>query len=499
MMRPYGPWRPDQPEYTPNIVREASNVVPQVGGYGPVNDLVPFSSALDARCRGAVGYNAGGSEIVFAGTETELYRINNATPAVISKSGGYSSTAYWRFCLFGRRVIATNYNDDVQTYLIGTDSLFSDLNTSAPKARTCATVGDFVVLGDVNDATDGAQDKRVHWSGFADPTSWPTPGSDSALRQQSDFQDLRNDSGPIKAIVPGLFGADALVMQERGVVRMNYVGARNAVFSFDPIEGARGCIAPNSPIISGGIVYYPSEDGFYASDGNSSEMIGFGKVDQFFLNDLGAADRDRIYGAADPRRKLFYWIYPGAGSVDGVPNRAICYNYGLKEFSLIEDWEANVVFTSYNFSRLVDDVSDLVDTVDILVDSDFWRGGQQILAFIDTDNKLSYASGRSLNAVVTSGTFAPVERRGSAPNSGMITQLWPIVDGGAPRGRLSYSDRLSTPQKFSESATEQNAVGYCPQRVRGRYFQARTRMRAGQDWNHLQGFETDWSEAGDRG
>lgn len=474
-------------------------MVPQPGGYGPVSVTTPFSSALSARCVGAAGYNASGIENVFAGTETELFRLNNATPTNISRSGGYQTTKFWRFCLFGSRVIATNLVDDVQTYVIGQDTQFSDMNTAAPKAKYCATVGNFVMLAHTNDPTDGEQAKRLWWSGLENPTVFPTPGTNEAIQQQSDFQDLYGDQGDIKALIPGLFGCDALAMQERGLTRINYVGISNGIFQFDPIEGARGCFAPNSPIISGGIVYYPGEDGFYATDGNTTRQIGDGKCDRFFFEDLGASDPDRIYGAADPRRKLLYWIYPDSSSSDLVPNRAIAYHYELDEFSYIDGWEAQVIFPSFSFSRLVDDVSDLVDTVDIPVDDPVWQGGRQILGFIDSQNRLAYASGATLEARVQSGDFSPGTERNRGPRAGRITELWPVVDGGNPRGRLFYSDRLNTTRLASEAETAQSNVGYCPQNVRGRYFQARVRMPRTNDWNHIQGFETNWIAEGSRG
>ena len=40
--------------------------------------------------------------------------------------------------------------------------------------------------------------------------------------------------------------------------------------------------------------------------------------------------------AVDPINKIFYWAYPGAGNLGGVPNRMLAYNWALDRWSLIE-------------------------------------------------------------------------------------------------------------------------------------------------------------------
>ncbi|MFX5506168.1 hypothetical protein ABTD43_19325, partial [Acinetobacter baumannii] len=71
--------------------RDIINVVPRGDGYGPFPDLDALSASLGSQCRGGfVAYKTDGSIIIFAATETDLFKMDNTdfTWANISQSGG---------------------------------------------------------------------------------------------------------------------------------------------------------------------------------------------------------------------------------------------------------------------------------------------------------------------------------------------------------------------------------------------------------------------------
>ena len=195
---PFADWAPDKADLG-NSATIALNCIPKAGGtYGPFADLAAYSNAITARCQGAyAGVDSDGGVANFAGDASKLYLLSGITYNNVSRTAGYTTAVdgAWRFCQFGERVVATNYADDVQSYVIGSSSLFSALSTGAPKARHCALFDPgFLMLGDTNDAVDGAVSNRVWWSAYGDPTNFPTIGSATAEANQSDFNDLPNET-----------------------------------------------------------------------------------------------------------------------------------------------------------------------------------------------------------------------------------------------------------------------------------------------------------------
>jgi hypothetical protein len=200
-MVPLGEYLPDQPAFQNPGSGNMLNVVPKTkGSYGPAPAMSPVTGALDARCQGA-SYTRDAAANVwgFAGDAEKLYKnVAGSTDWVdISKGGGYTTPndGGWALTQFGERVIATNYNDAIQSYEMGVDAAFDDLSVDAPKARHIARVRDFVMVANTVDGIDGAVPQRVWWPAIGNPTSWPTPGSDTAAQVQSGFVDLFGDGG----------------------------------------------------------------------------------------------------------------------------------------------------------------------------------------------------------------------------------------------------------------------------------------------------------------
>jgi len=327
-----GPWLPDRPDFD------------NPGSYGPIASPVVYSGALDARCQGAVAYlDQLGNVNLFAGTASKLYRMvaGSVNWTDVSKVGGYNcpDNAEWQFDYFNGTVIANNYNDPIQKFVLATDAAFSDLSATAPKARYSAVVANFLATAGTFDATDEDQPQRVWWSALNDATNWPTPGTTAAAQVQSSFDDLLGDNGFITGIVGNLGNADGAVFMEKAVYRMIYAGPPN-VFDFPPAEGVVGCVAPGSLVAYGSLAYYLGPDGWYAYDGASAEPIGSitgqAEFDKTFYADLDQTYINRIVGTADAINKLIIWAYPGQGNVNGTPNRLLLYNWYLKRGSIVD-------------------------------------------------------------------------------------------------------------------------------------------------------------------
>lgn len=103
--------------------------------YGPWPALNAYGSALSARAQG--GYtciDSSGNPNVFAGDATKLYRYTAASTTASNVSNGtytIPSDERWNFTLFGQRVIATDFTDVMQSFILGTSTNFADLANGA--------------------------------------------------------------------------------------------------------------------------------------------------------------------------------------------------------------------------------------------------------------------------------------------------------------------------------------------------------------------------------
>jgi hypothetical protein len=497
-MIPFAEWLPDAPAYLNPGATVAKNVLPRSGGtYGPLAGLVAYSAAIGGRALGATALlDSDGNANLFAGDATKLYRLvaGSTNFADVSRAGGYAGGAdgRWAFAQYGSRVAAANFIDPIQSFVIGGAGLFSDLAASAPRARHLAVVRDFLMAANTFDTLDGNRPQRVWWSAIDDPTNWPAIGSSAAAAVQSDRQDLVGEGGWIQGILGGLGVADGVVLQERAVWRMTYVGPP-AVFQFDAVEGARGTPAPGSIVQVGALAYYLGEDGFYAFDGTTSLAIGANKVDRTFFADADAGCFHRIAAAADPINKLVAWAYAGAGHSGGLPNRLLIHNWESRRWSLAE-LETELPLRALTFGYTLDSLDSLSGSLDALgtsLDSRLYTSGRVQFAAFDAAHRLSYFTGGNLAATIETGELAGEGQRL------FISGIRPLVDGGTVTASVGYRETPNAAPVFS-APTAPAADGHCPQRISARFARARVEIAAAGSWAHAQGVEARVQREGAR-
>jgi hypothetical protein len=495
-----GPWLPDLPDFgNPGSINVRNVYARTPQSYGPVASPMVYSSALDARCQGAAAFiDQLGNVNLFAGTATKLYRLvaGSVNWADVSKVGGYNcaSTSQWQFNYFNGRVIANNYNDPIQSFVLATSANFADLAAAAPKARYAAVVKNFLVTGGTFDPTNNDQPQRVWWSALNDPTTWPTPGTTAAAQVQSSFNDLLGDNGFITGIVGNLGNADGAVFMEKVVYRMVYSGPPET-FDFPPAVGVVGCVAPGSLVVYGNNAYYLGPDGFYAFDGASSEPIGANQFDKTVYADLDQTHMDRIVGTADPINRQIMWAYPGQGNANGNPNRLLLYNWQLKRGTICDitcETIARMLSLGYTLDQLYTVLGYSLDNLPAPLDSRVWTGGQLLLGLFDAAHKLNYLTGPNLAPLVDTTESQPFpgyrwECTGSTP----------LVDGGKPSIAIGRRETLQSAVSFTPAAPL-NRLGQCPVRTSGKYGRARIQLPAGSTFGHIQGVELIGKKVGDR-
>lgn len=503
---------PDMPDLA-DATSIASNVIaltPQ--SYGPLRDLVAYSTnTVDSTCLGmGSAEDTALDHHVFAGTAAKQWIVSSGSQTWFDISGtAYATGAEnWHFAQYKNLMLATNFNDPIQSYNMVGGGTFGDLSADAPRARFLAVAKNFAISANTDDGVGGLNPARIWWSANGDPTSWPTPGSAGAQQVMSDYNDLLGPQGQVTGLSPNLAGCDCAVFFERGVFRMIFSGPP-AVFDFYPAASAKGCPAPNSIIQRGAVVDYLGEDGFYSFDGTMSMPIGANKVDRWFFNNFDQSDYSLVIGALDVANKASCWAFRSIYSTDMLPDMMLIYRWDIQRWSVAsfdQQWIARIpVVTSVP--------GEPPSSVGL-------TAGQLQLAAMDDVGYLAFYSGSNLSAQVGTKVmqFTPNRRT-------FVNATRPLVDSAPPVGHiLTESGLILATESGLELITEASSAtitvamsarntyqdtevfgpeqtidvsGQCSQRSDGRYHRGRISIPGG-IWTTLAGLDVTGVPAGSR-
>ena len=498
-MTPFGEYLPDMPGDISTII-SGKNLYPRATGtYGSVAAFATAVASLAARCQGSLtALDSAGNVSVWAGTATKLYKEAGAgasTFSDVSIVAGYTtgSTESWEFAQYGQKVFASNFADPIQTYTLGTSTLFANLSATAPKARHIAVVNNFLMAGNTFDATDSNQPDRLWWSAIGDPTNWPTPATSAAAAVQSGFINIRGPGGWIQGIAPRIGALDAIVVQERALLRCQYVGSPD-VFAIQPLEGGRGSPAPNSITAFGGFMFYLGEDGFYACDGAQSIPIGAGKVDKTFWANVNQNFMNRICGVFDPINHLWLVGYPSVSSTSGNIDKILAFSPITKRWAppwdVSIEWLTKLGSIGYTLEQL--DAFGTMETLPASLDSRVWAGsGKPVLGGFNTSHVLGFFPGSTTEAFLETGSVDGGQTRY------VVKGIRPLVEGTTATTTCKIGYRDSKVGAISYTAENSaNRAGIIPFRLNTRYPSVYTRIAAGGDWEHLVGFDLDMATGG---
>lgn len=502
---PLGEWLPDMPAYTNPGMTVARNVVPLTPtSYGPLRSLEVFSGnptgnpipALPAQPYGLYSFlDRLGSEHIFAGTLTKLYRFKTGDTQfedVSKASTTYTATpdSPWSMVAIGNSIIATNGNDPPQVFDIDTDTKFDDLNRNrAPYGLYAVQVRDFLFLANVTEPSTGIHyPNRAHWSSIGDPVGWPDIGTDEAAQLQSDANDFHSDYGHIRGIAAGLQTADVAIFMDSAIYWGSYIGGA-AIFNFQVAQGATGCRVPRSIVTNRGMAYYLGSQGWESFDGTNPHPIGQNKIDKWFYDDPDdGVDPNFLQltqGTVDPNGKNIFWSYCGPDS-GGTPNRILIYNFSLDRFSMarVEGlWLGKGLSTGYSLEEL-DAFGDL-DTIEPNLDSPVWQGGRPFLVAFNDNFEITSFTGDNLEATIETMEIEPTPFHRSR-----VTSARPLVDGGTPAIAMGIRNRLQDTPAYANDVS-MNVWGECAVRTDSRFVRARLTIPAASDWTHAQGIEID--------
>ena len=427
----FGEWMPDQPSISGALV-DAKNVVSQALGYGPFPTAATFSAAASENLTTLVaGKTPANATKLFAAGSTKIFDVSGVGALTnVSKTGGYTPNASgdrFRFTQFGNAIIGTNNSDPIQVYTLGTSTAFADLSASAPKCKFLTVVRDFVVTALTTESST-VYPARVRWSGINDETTW---GSSQVT--QADFQDIP-DGGQIVGIRGGEFG---LVLMEKGISRMSYIGTP-FIFQFDNISRGKGCIAAGSIAQVQGITFFLSDDGFYLCDGQQVTAIGSEKVDRWFFANADESGFDSMSSAVDPVRKLIIWNF----KTTFAQRKLVIYNFNTKKWTYGDAGTDYISDASTSATTLegLDSISASIDALTVSLDSILYMGGKYFLGGTSGAYVVTY-NGANATANIVTGDL-------NAGGRSVVTLARPLIDGGSATVSVASRTLLSEQPSF---------------------------------------------------
>ena len=526
-------WLPDQPSIL-DAVSKANNVIPLAVGYGSFKNAVNYSGTASENLNNVFAAKVNNDIAVFAGGATKLFRVDNTDLSLVdeSKAGGYTGTNRWQFVQFGDLALASNGSEKIQSFDINSSTVFADLAAAAPTAKYITVVRDFVVAANLD---AGTTPNKVQWSDINDATDW-TSGNAS----QSDYQILP-DGGDISGITGGEFG---IVFLEKAIVRMSYIGSP-LFFQFDTISRNVGCIEGNSIAQYSGISYFLSDDGFYATNGQTVTGIGSEKVDRYFFNNANIGDIETISAAVDPERNLVIWNYSNVSggrslliynfetqkwseadtdvdylstlSTTGTTLDALdsAYNVNAGSFVVGKQYTirtvgttsftgigavantVGVLFTATGAGSGTGVAIDMaasaaalktLDTLVTTLDDRLYKGGKFLFGGV-RDTRIITFTGQPATATITTNNL-------EYGYNSVVTLIRPSVDNGSADASIASVRQLN--QSFTYSTPiSANSEGRVSVRSYGRYHRI-SLTPTGANWSSAIGLDLDYSEQGTR-
>lgn len=496
MFVPFGRWLPDQADFNNPGVPRIENAIPVAKGFQSVSSLVTTGSTGVT----GIGNNlwveldAQQNVFAFAGDEGKLYRLTAGTFNDISRSGGYTAMVQgeqWRTVRFGDDLFAVNAaKSNLQKYNLpagGVGGLFSDALANF-QGKYITVVRDQLVLAHCS-ALGGAEGGtlfpyRVHWSAVGDPVDF-TP-STTTLAGFNDLPDL----GEIRGLTGGEFGT---VLLEKGIVRFDFLGPPT-VYQFDQIEGSPGCREPRSVIRAKNRTYWLSPEGFLMFDGQQVRAIGAERVDRFFETSIRSEDITKMSVVDIPSINAIAWGYVSVNNVgDGKIDSALLYNYDIDQWGYLAGSGAkfngvDCLGTTATVGVTLDQITDPVDSVQISLDSRFWKGGEQVTAALKAGELFTFTGPRA-DGILETADFQP-----NVNGQAIIKRVNPAVQGGNSTAQVGVKQSFNDTIQWGP-VNNQNSRGYIPTHGKaGRIHRVRANCTNG--WTYADGVNVEIKPAG---
>jgi hypothetical protein len=484
---PFGEWRPDIADLDTQFASEVENVFAGVNSYLPFPSLLPFTLATlpEPACGLYAARLSDTGWKIFAGTAHGLFSWGYAGWTDLTRVSGPYNVApgdQWVFEQSGAHLVAVNEADNPQ-WITSVDgaSHFDDLPGSPPKAGHVKQIGDFLFLSRLP-----INYRKIIWSSVNDITAWTISLN---LCDEQEFP----DNGPVQ----GICGAEiGYVVQDRGIRTLQFLpGDTNFIFNFSRVLHDRGCISKYGFTAIGNVLYFVSEDGFYAMSGQQVVPIGQDKVNDWFMAHSDIGRRNVVQALAGVNKPYVIWAYH---SFEGsqVYDRIIIYNWSNQRWAKATEF-AQVwgLLASPGLDLDTDGTEPgdpLLDSNARPLDSFAYIGGRPLIGGIDVNGLLGTLTGPNLPATMETAEVHLVPGMRA-----FVSEVYPLDDANAV-GTVAAGirERLQDglPVFIPPAPIEIN--GSAALFSSSRLHRFRRSIPAGSTWTHAQGVLVDAQQDG---
>lgn len=418
----------------------------------------------------------GNTQLRFIAVGTTSLNIDNVSVQAMT-AYTLADGHYWQFEVFGSNLYATHLNDTLQVLNMDSGTTFADASGSPPQAKFIRTIGDFLFLAHLKVGADTFPRRWQH-SQIDDPADWNITGDPG----DSDRQDIP-DGGDITGIIP--MSGGARLLQESAKRFLQFTPGSAFSFQSTDIDATNGATSPYCIVsVTNSLYFYRNDDGFYLGD--EHKPIGAERVDKYFLGDADPAKLGEVQGISDPARKMVWLRYTDQSGT----NKMLGYNWQLDRWTR-SDVAAELLVSAVTTGVVIDDITDIVDTVDIPMDSTAYQGGIKTFgAFTSSDELQTFAGDAAAFTVETTTTEL-------TPDGGSFVQgaklKGNVTDYTIQVGRATLPDGALT---WSAPSIRSSRTGMCPFRSDGKYHRFRVNGTAGGSWTHLHGITPFFIQSG---
>lgn len=297
---------------------------------------------------------------VIVGGLSKIYRFDFQQRKMFNISSGFTFHADmdnpWVSFFFANMLYFVNKVDG----LFKTDGITVQKVANAPTAKSGGVLNNYILLWNTFDGTDHPQ--RIQWAAEGTDNEWtPTPSNDAGGFDITDEGDVGVGMLPL--------GNDMILYKDRTIIPLTFVGG-NEVFGRRTTVAGIGLLGPYGVLDIGDEHLLMGNDQFYGYKGGNDldSQIGLAIRDYVYSN-LHPIYRNRVRSLYMEQDHEALFMYPSNGVADGIPDKCVVYNIEEQVWYGPFDMKCTMSgFTTRGFSLVVDDVPDIVDTVQTIVD-----------------------------------------------------------------------------------------------------------------------------------
>lgn len=443
------------------------NCLPHKNGWGPMPSFTEVSEALPTECLGAVFvFLASGAVKVFAGTATNLYRLNAGSYpytwdeiSKVTDTYAVPSGGRWDFELFGQNLIAANGGGVLQFVDVETSNDFADI-AGSPNCKYVFSSGDFLIAANISGATS-----TIQWSGLNDSSFW-TNG------QRGADQQAFPSGGVIQGGIADRRGA--VIFQRDRMQYLQFAPGSGYTFTTSEANTRRGVVSPLSIVQIGPEQFmYLSEDGFFS--GVEGKPIGAERVDRWFFDEVDQTYLSEVRGMADPFDKIVWWRFK---ATDGM-NKLLGYDWQLDRWCYSDQQiteAAKVALPGTTWDGL-DNLYATIDAATESFDSALYKAGKPVFGGFTTNNKLAVATGVNKAVEIETGFLELNEGKRAFITGGHVQ-----TDADTFTVSVGVKDYHSDDTTYKSAVSPSSRTKQLPLRADGRLHSFKLNIAAGENW-----------------